>query len=329
MKFRIWLLLVGCGSGFLMAQNGLPIESIEAKGTIDFLIAAYKGDTIVLQMEKHKGGKLGKLVLKSLDGVPIFEQENVKKLHQKIVAPISAVYQVVLKNYKKKTCSYKFKKEVVPSSSKVARIIYKVQRDTVYGYSTQQYRTIEQIDTRPLQQEKYFLNSRSSALFKGGKNRIIIPVSIPKNVKEWYYSFTASREEKDIANTLSTFNLASELSGFIKEKNSLQSAIRQVNAPPGANICDIYLFNKENASFFKEKENYNYIAEGSRENFKSGVVSVREALEDQYYIGINNPNNLYGIHVGINIVAVISGEQEILETINIPIITSYQIPVIK
>lgn len=194
---------------------------------------------------------------------------------------------------------------------------------TSYGYTTTQLNAIKTVSSQAIQTDKFYLNSTSNALVKGGKNRTIFPVHLPEGTKEWYYRFTASRIEEDITNTLKTFNLAGELSQYINSKNPLQNAVNDLTTPPGANICDIYVFKEEDAKLFKEKEEFNYDLSASRENYKSGTVLVKTTSSDLLFIGINNPDSLHGIHVAIEIVALVENETTVTETIRIPIYTSF------
>lgn len=195
--------------------------------------------------------------------------------------------------------------------------------DTTYAYQTNQIQTTQVLQTEAIQVEKFYINSASNALLKGGKNRIVLPIQLPKNTQEWYYRFTASRDEEAIQKTLQTFSLAGELTSYIKSKNPLKNAVNSLTTPPGADICDIYVFDETNAKLFKEKENFDYELAASRENYKSGVVAVKNKLENAVYIGLRNTDNLYGIHVAIEVVAIVNTAHQIEETVRIPVYTSF------
>ncbi|MFD0964535.1 hypothetical protein [Pseudofulvibacter geojedonensis] len=194
---------------------------------------------------------------------------------------------------------------------------------TSYGYKTTQLTTITKDTPQAIQTDKFYLNSTSNALVKGGKNRIILPVYLPENTQEWFYRYTASRNENDINNTLKTFNLAGELTEYINSKNPLKGAVNNLTTPPGADICDIYVMTESNAKLFKEKEDFEYVISASRENYKSGTVMVKNNNQELIYLGINNPDSLHGIHVAVEIVAIVAQESQIEETIRIPIYTYY------
>ncbi len=302
---------------------------VAAFGERNFQFPAYKNTTLTIAVKKKKGAKIAEIAVVTYQNKVVFKEENFKKLEEEFLLTEESLYTIRIKNKSKKALTYSIIASTKSKDNRVASIGYKAKKDTTYGYQTKQYRKVSVLKSRKIQEEKYYLNSRSNALLKGGKCRIIVPISLPKNTVEWHYTFTASREENDITNTLNTFNLAAELTTFLKKENSLKGAVQTLNTPPGANICDIYLFDEKNAKLFKDREDYDYKPEGTRENFKSGIVSIKDNLEEKIYLGINNSDNLHGIHLGIEVVAIVQNEQEILETINIPIITSYSLPYVK
>ncbi|WP_340076039.1 hypothetical protein [Leptobacterium sp. I13] len=294
----------------------------------EFLFAAGKGDVIGISLNRKKG-KVSEITLSEYPDHLVFSDTNVKKLHTSITATREGIYTLVVKNNHKKICSFSLNVLVNTSRNKPLTVSYKIERDTTYGYQTLHYRTIDKTVTESLQNEQFYLNSRSNTVLKGGKNRVILPVNLPENTVEWFYVFTASRNEDDIKNTLHSFDLAASLTKFIDNDKSLSSAVASLNAPPGANICDIYLLDEENTLLFNNKKDFLYEIDASRENYKSGVVEVKEVNGKKTYLGINNTDNIYGIHVAIEIVAIVKTQETIEEFISIPIITSYEIPIVK
>jgi len=313
---------------FIFAQQEeSKIISLQANQEQEILIPAYKGDAITLNASLYqtKKGKISSLAFYAYPNNLLSKIEDVKSYSNTIHIKKGGVYRLVLKSNNKKPIEYQINYSITTTRKKRPRIGYKVLKDTTYGYETTQFRSVERFKTKTVQNEKFYLNSTSNALFKGGKNRIVFPVNLPRGTKEWYYVFTASRNEADIKNTLSTFNLASQLTKYIDEDSSLQKSVTSLSPPPGAHICDIYTIeNETNAKLFKEKEDFEYTLDGSRENYKSGIVTVKGQTKS--YLGIRNPDNVYGIHVGIEIIAVVGKAEKIKETIHIPIITSSQVP---
>lgn len=312
----------------LSAQNvNKEIITLDSKQEKEILLPAFKGDTIRLNVNLHntKKAKNNTFLFYEHPNKLLVKNENVKEFDKIILVQNNGLYKLVIKNDNTKMVDYNFNYSISSTRKKRPQIGYKVKKDTTYGFETDQYRDINIQETETIQNEKFYLNSTSNALLKGGKNRIIVPVNLPAETKEWYYIFTASRELKDINNTLSSFDLASQITKFIKEDQSIQNSINKLNPPPGANICDIYVINdEENAVLFKEKEDFKSSLIGSRENFKSGIVKIDGNTKS--FLGIRNPDNLYGIHIAIEIIAVVEKTEKIKEKVHIPIITSYQVP---
>jgi hypothetical protein len=209
---------------------------------------------------------------------------------------------------------------IASSQTKLKRIV-----DTTFAYQTTKLKKVSTATTQIVQKDRFYLNSKSNAFIKGGKNRVLLPVHLPAHTSEWYYVFSASRSEEDIKNTLQTFNLAGELSEIIQEKASLKQSVSSLNAPPGANICDIYVMTESDALLFREKEDFTFDLSSSRENYKSGIVTVKNASKQTIYLGLNNPDNLYGIHIAIEIIAVVTTNGYEEEIIRMPVITSYTV----
>ena len=303
------------------------IVSLSPNEEKEILIPAYGEDSILFKIDVYntKRAKNNSFYLYEYPEKLLVKNEHAKNLDKTIIAANDGIYKLIIKNENTKNVDYRLLYEVNSTRKKKPQIGYKVQKDTTYGFETEQLVDKIKLETTTVQNEKYYLNSTSNALLKGGKNRIIIPVNLPENTQEWYYVFSASRDENDIKNALSSFNLASQLTKFIKDDTSIQNAVSNLNPPPGANICDIYVINDEaNAALFKEKEDYKSSLDGSRENFKSGIVKVSDV--NKSYLGIRNPDNLYGIHIAIEIVAIVEKTEQVKELVNIPIITSYQVP---
>tara|TARA_R110002012_G_scaffold263456_1_gene446346 strand:+ start:191949 stop:192902 length:954 start_codon:yes stop_codon:yes gene_type:complete len=290
-------------------------------------LPAYETDTITLRVSLHKTKKAKNNSLMVYENLSILKiKEDFSKVFEtQFMASKNGIFKLMLKNENKKSADYELSYVVNSSKKKKPEIGYLLKKDTIYGAAVEQLidSKVEEIQT--VQNEKFYINSTSNALLKGGKNRIIVPVNPPENTKAWYYVFTASREENDIKNTLSSFDLASQLTKFIKEDSAIQSAVSNLSPPPGANICDIYLIQSDiEAELFKEKEDFTANLEGSRENFKSGIVKISNSQKS--YLGIRNPDNLYGIHIAVEIIAIVEKTEKVKKMVPNPIITTNKIP---
>jgi hypothetical protein len=161
-----------------------------------------------------------------------------------------------------------------------------------------------------LKTQKFYVNSSTNL---GGNTRISVPFKLPKNTIKWYYQFMASSNEDQIDQGVYGMDLESELKYQLKEKglNNLDAFLPQ---PNGNMYCSIYLMDNQNNSLFLSKNEYMYLADASRENFKAGTVESDCCLDvPLLYLGIKNPDMFEGIHVALSIAA-------ITETINYEIV---------
>jgi hypothetical protein len=157
--------------------------------------------------------------------------------------------------------------------------------------------------------QEFYVNSGSNAIFKGGKSRVTFPITFPPNTVEWYFSFAAYRDETQVASTKKNINLTGQLAKLLAGGISggvLSIGISQLTAPPGADYCDIVMLDRNNFSLFEAKEQYRYLTQGTRENFKAGVVQVKCCMDDTYYLGLRNPDGYYGIGVVVEVVAIVA-----------------------
>jgi len=158
-------------------------------------------------------------------------------------------------------------------------------------------------------QTEYSLNGQSGSGFNANKkSRITFPFILPENTVEWYYVFSASQQ-----NSTDDFNLSGQLASLIDQTGTLNFGTNRLTAPHGSDVCNVFVFlDKENRRFFKKFKNFEYLVDCSRTNIKSGTVKVPGFQELtglkgglEMYMGIDNPKDLKGISIGIEIVAIV------------------------
>jgi len=168
--------------------------------------------------------------------------------------------------------------------------------------------TTEQVCDR----QAFFVNSITNI---GGNTRTILPVTLPPNTVEWYYTFSASREKADIDGVTSNAGLISQLgaalltggaSGLVTGLSGL------LTQPPGADYCDIYLLDGASYSSFLSKGPFRHETDGTRINFKSGNVRVTCCPSGEYFLGIINNATSHGIHVSLDVVAITAVEDWVM-----------------
>lgn len=155
----------------------------------------------------------------------------------------------------------------------------------------------------PLQ--SFFLNSTGNEALLDGKSRTMYPIVLPKGTVEWYYEFSASRNKDDIDGYTKLFSLAGQLTKLIDKSGVLSTGVGMLTAPPGGDFCNVYLLDGS-YNAFRSKQNFSFWRAGSRTNFKSGIVDLKGNSLLNPVIGIENPSLTYGIHVAIQVVAIVS-----------------------
>lgn len=245
---------------FFILINSLYAQSINQKITLlpnekkDLFFVTNKGDDLFVEIKRLKGEKLSAFSLQEFkNNVELLEGNNIKKYKENITATTGGIYQIHLKNNKSKASTVSIEIVVNSFGKPLPKLHYAIHRDTTYGYLTNQYKVTEKLKAQKIQQEEFYLNSRSNVLIKGGKNRIIVPVNLPENTVSWHYVFTASRNNEEVQNTINTFNLATALTQRIEKQQSIAAAISNLSPPPGADICDVYLLDEKNALLFKRQ----------------------------------------------------------------------------
>lgn len=139
----------------------------------------------------------------------------------------------------------------------------------------------------------------------GGKSRVLVPVDLPSNTIEWYYSFTTSKGESGSEN----LKLAIQLTSLLVDRTRLTSSlVKKINVPDGSNSVDVYLLDEQNHIAFKRKEACLYIEEGTTENTKQALVQIVDEKTGKYYLGLKNPSTLNGLNISIEVVAIVKNK---------------------
>lgn len=168
------------------------------------------------------------------------------------------------------------------------------------------------------EQQEFFVNSATKL---GGRTRTALPVALPPNTIEWYYRYSASREQVDIDRVSKRAGLLAELAIGLATSGAssllAEGAAGLTNVltlAPGADYCDLYLLDQKNYSPFMSQTPFSPIGDGTRMNLMSGNVRVTCCPSGQYYLGVRNNDKLHGIHVFLDAVAITAVEDWVMET---------------
>ena len=138
-----------------------------------------------------------------------------------------------------------------------------------------------------------------------GDAKSITPITLPENCKGWYYTITVTGKNKSIKEEP---YLLAALNQF-KEQSNLPTArlVNQVNVKRTARVSNIYIIDgHEDAQSFLNYQHYTYLKKFC--NTKSRVGYVENDNKKDYFIGIENPYELKGLKVKIEVVALVDKE---------------------
>ena len=180
-----------------------------------------------------------------------------------------------------------------------------------FSITGQNYKKIRKVV--PIQtNQSFYLNGGTRATF-GGKSRTSLLITLPKNTIEWYYVFSTSPNEGNSQ----SINLVAQLTKIIDPTGVTAIATTALFAPTGnGGACDIYLVDRPNLDkFIKKVDNlggsFSYILEGTRENFKNGVVQIKGINSGIWFLGFKNPSASTGVNITVEVAAIV--EETVLD----------------
>jgi hypothetical protein len=152
-----------------------------------------------------------------------------------------------------------------------------------------------------------------------GSTRKVVQLKLPANTIRWYYTYSASRDVNKVKEVQHTYNLLAMLSRFIDESGTCAKAINYLGTPPGSDYCDVYLLSShDDVSKFESKEDYIsskfiYHRPASQEGFVAGTKEVTDPkhIRQTQYLGFRNKSMSYGVDVSLQVVAIVSKNDEV------------------
>lgn len=293
-----------------------------------------KGDIVVLNFSEEKGKSLKEIEVIEYPNTSKYKDFEAKEIKdKKIQINNTGIYKFVFSNsaIAGRVCNIKIQRIPKEDSTKNfnTTIKWRVISDTTWKTKQERYlEKTEYIAKQVQTTQEFWVNSGSNATFKGGKSRVCLPVTLPANTVEWYYQFSASRDENAIAKTKASFSLVSDLTKLIDKTGLINFGIDALTQPPGSDYCDIYLLNSVESISFEAKTAYTYFPMGTRENYKSGLVRINASNLNSgtWRIGIKNPDSYYGIAVAIEVVAIVKVDTYATRELKIPSVNSWKQP---
>lgn len=290
-----------------VADNTLKVGALSEEV---FYYGFAEGDQLIFNFEEVNGKELKEIEIIEIPSSSKFMDYKSKKIANKTInITKTGIYKFRLSNSAIGGRVCKCKIQRIPATELTKNFNTSVYWRTIYdtSYTTDREKYLLRKEYKPISivpTTEYFVNSGSNANFKGGKSRITFPVKLPYNTQEWYYVFSAYRDQIETDQAKRYFNLVGQLSKLIDQTGALTFGVDMLTKPPGGNVCDVYLLDYNNSRFFEAKTAYQYQTLGTRENIKSGIVKMSGGAGQTYYIGVKNPDSYYGIHVAIEVVAI-------------------------
>ncbi|MCF6240128.1 MAG: hypothetical protein L3J74_02135 [Bacteroidales bacterium] len=291
---------------------------INAKDSSVLYFGFDKGDKVLISVEMKKGRKLRQVELFEYPDIQIFMEYKTKDIYAKrIKITHRGIYKLKFTNKSIFSRILNLKIERIPEGKNTdfnTTVYWKTYSDTIFNIIEKEIEIKKYEVQTIVPLSVYYINSGSNATFLGGKSRITFPVNLPKNTIEWYYQFSAAKNQDEIELS----NLTKQLSGIVSDSETIDINTDNLIQPYGRVYCDVYLLDEQNSFLFERKKSYRYIPEGSRRNSKAGIVKLPFENTTEYYIGIRNPASIKGINVNFEAAAIIQKIEKKYEKVKDP-----------
>lgn len=277
-------------------------EEDESEDLPTFVFAFEEGDEVYLDCKlENEKGSINLKVMVEPEHVMIFSKRDFKKLsNEKFKVNKRGIYKFVLSTNHSWNRKGSIRIHRLPANAASVNFNTSAVKKKKYKAVTVH------------EPSKFYINSVSNEDFKGGKSRISIPVTLPKNTIEWYYIIAATRNENEINKTMKQFKLLGDLNKALAGLNptsvAVNVAMNLISLPPGGDYCNVYLLDQDNSNLFRAGQKFYVFTQGCRENVSSAAVKVDCCKSGPLYIGMSNPDYMHGIHIGLEVVAIVRDE---------------------
>jgi hypothetical protein len=149
----------------------------------------------------------------------------------------------------------------------------------------------------------------------GATSRVAIPINLPENTVEWYYSFTTTNggsggfnnalklavQVGSIVSNLSTAGIAS-----IFTRGLSQSAVNSIEVPNGSMAVNTYLLDVEYLNPFIQKKEFSYYESESSLQSTQSLVRINKFTKGKFYLGLQNISSTSAVEVQVEVVAIVA-----------------------
>jgi hypothetical protein len=149
----------------------------------------------------------------------------------------------------------------------------------------------------------FFLKGGSRAIV-GNSSRQVLPIELPANTIEWYYSVTTTTNRKQSLNSDLTAQLDKLL---VPDLGITSKTISAIEVPGGTGICDVYVMTNPNEvnKYVNKRPAVSFLMNDSRQNYISGVIQVKDFLYGSCYLVLRNPSASQGLNITVEVTAIV------------------------
>jgi len=150
----------------------------------------------------------------------------------------------------------------------------------------------------------FFLKGGSRAII-GNSSRQVLPIELPANTVEWYYTVTTTTNRKQCLNSDLTGQLDKLL---IRDLGITSNAFGTISVPGGSGLCDVYVMTNPNEvnKYVNKRPAVSFLMNDSRQNYISGVIQVKDFLYGSCFLVLRNPSASQGLNVTVEVTAIVS-----------------------
>jgi hypothetical protein len=149
----------------------------------------------------------------------------------------------------------------------------------------------------------FYLKGGSRAMI-GNSSRQVLPIELPANTVEWYYTVTTTTNRKQSSNS----DLKEQLDKLLIPEIGISStAFGTIAVPDGSGICDVYVMTNPNEvnKYVNKQPAASFLMNDSRQNYISGVIQVKDFLYGSCFLVLRNPSASQGLNVTIEVTAIV------------------------
>ena len=149
----------------------------------------------------------------------------------------------------------------------------------------------------------FYLKGGSRATV-GNSSRQVLPIDLPPNTVEWYYTVSTTNNRKQSLNSDLTLQLDKLL---IPDLGITSDALSVISVPGGTGICDVYVMTNPNEvnKYVNKQPAASFLMNDSRQNYISGIIQVKDFLYGSCFLVLRNPSASQGLNVTVEVTAIV------------------------